>query len=334
MLSENLNMFKLKSLYIQVSFSFSFLFSNGPFLFDSLTEQDGLRNGPDYSEALLYYPLDAISPLPVVILVPGFTNSISAIDDWGTYLASYGYATFLVNVNSFFEPPSSRAAAMLDAIVTIRLENERLGSPLFQSLNINDFTVGGYSMGGGGAQIAAQQDSSIKSVIALAAWLDNPSITVNNNTPVIFISGELDNVAPNDYHTNVFYNNTPGTTDKLLYEISGAFHSTVTSPYNDQEMGLKIIFWIEKYILIDFDNCDSLITQPSTASEFFTNVECPIISTGDITQDGITNVLDLILLISWVMYGNNLSDLEMSLSDLINDGVLDIFDIIFLADMI
>ena len=98
--------------------------------------------------------------------------------------------------------------------------------------------------------------------------------------------------------------------------------------------GLKIIFWIEKYILIDFDNCDSLITQPSTASEFITNVECPIISTGDITQDGITNVLDLILLISWVMYGNNLSDLEMSLSDLINDGVLDIFDIIFLADMI
>ena len=327
-------MFQFKSLYIQVSFSFSFLFSNGPFLFDSLTEQDGLRNGPDYSEAILYYPLDAISPLPVVILVPGFTNSISAIDDWGTYLASYGYATFLVNVNSFFEPPSSRAAAILDAIVTIRIENERLSSPLFQSLNINDFTVGGYSMGGGGAQIAAQQDSSIKSVIALAAWLDNPAITVNNNTPVIFISGEFDNVAPNDYHTNVFYNNTPETTDKLLYEISGAFHSTVTSPYNDQEMGLKITFWIEKYILIDFDNCDSLITQPSTASEFFTNIECPIISTGDITQDGITNILDLVLLISWVMYSNTPTDLEMSIGDMTNDGVLDIFDIIFLADMI
>ena len=40
----------------------------------------------------------------------------------------------------------------------MRLENKRLGSPLFQNLNINDFTVGGYSMGGGGAQIAAQQE--------------------------------------------------------------------------------------------------------------------------------------------------------------------------------
>ena len=60
-------------------------------------------------------------------------------------------------------------------------------------------------MGGGGAQIAAQQDSSIKAVIALAAWLDNPSITVNNNTSTLFISGEFDNVAPNDYHTDLFY---------------------------------------------------------------------------------------------------------------------------------
>ena len=325
---------KFKYFFIKILLFYSFLFSNGPFLFDSMTEQDGLRNGPDYSEALFYYPLDAPNPLPVIVLVPGFTNSISAIENWGTYLASYGYATFLVNVNSFFDPPISRAAAMLDAIVTMRLENERLGSPLFQSLNINDFTVGGYSMGGGGAQIAAQQDSSIKAVIALAAWLDNPSVTVNNNTPVLFISGEFDNIAPNDYHSNVFYNNTPETTDKLLYEISGAYHNTVTSPYNDQGMGLKAIFWIEKYILNDFSNCDSLIAQPPTASEFFTNIECPIISTGDITQDGITNILDLILLISWVMYGNIASDLEISLADMTNDGVLDIFDIIFLADMI
>ena len=55
-----------------------------------MTEQDGLRNGPNYSEALLYYPLEAPSPIPVVVLIPGFTNSISAIQDWGPFLASYG----------------------------------------------------------------------------------------------------------------------------------------------------------------------------------------------------------------------------------------------------
>jgi len=321
-------------LFIVLLLSHSNLFSNGPYSTGTMTEQDGLRNGPNYSEALLYYPLEAPSPLPVVVLIPGFTNSISAIQNWGPFLASYGYATFLVNVNSFFEPPSSRAEALLDGIITVRVENERLGSPLYGNLNIEEFTVGGYSMGGGGAQIAAQEDSSIKAVIALAPWLDNPSITVNNNTSILFISGEDDNIAPNDYHSNVFYNNTPDSTDKLLYEISGGFHSTVTNPYNDEQMGLKALFWIEKYILNDFSNCDSLITQPPNASDFFTNVECPAFIIGDITQDGSANVLDLVLLVSWIINGVNPSEIEIEIADIMNDGTLDIFDIIMLAEII
>ena len=323
------------SLLIIVLLTFSTnLFSNGPYSFETLTEQDGLRNGPNYSEALLYYPLEASIPTPVIVLIPGFTNSISAIQSWGTFLASYGFATFLVNVNSFFEPPSLRAEALLDGIVTIRIENERLGSPLFGALNIEDFTVGGYSMGGGGAQIAAQQDSSIKAVIALAAWLNNPSITVNNNTSILFISGENDNVAPNNFHTDLFYNNTPEDTDKLLYEIAGGFHSTVTNPYNDEEMGLKTLFWIEKYILNDFSNCDSLITQPSTASKFLTNLDCSIDTIGDITQDGITNVLDLVLLISWIINGVIPSEQEITYANIVYDDAIDIFDIVMLTEII
>jgi len=334
MRSEKLNMAKLKKTFIQILFFYSLLFSNGPFSIETITEQDGLRDGPDYSEALVYYPLDAPIPIPVVVLVPGFTNSISDIENWGYYLASYGFVTFLVNVNSIWEPPALRAAALLDGIITMRLEDERLDSPLFGSLNIEDFTVGGYSMGGGGAQLAAQQDSSIKAVIALSPWLESPDATLNNSTSILFISGEFDNVAPNDYHTNIFYNNTPETTDKLLYEISGGDHYTVVSPYYDQEMGLKTVFWLEKYILNDLSNCDSLIVQPSTASDFSTNIECPSNIVGDITQDGIINFLDLVLLISWVINENIPSDLEIFLADMTNDGVLDIFDIVILTDII
>lgn len=331
---KKLNMTKLKKIFIQISFFYSLLFSNGPFSIETITQQDGLRDGPDYSEALVYYPLNAPIPLPVVVLVPGFTNSISDIENWGYYLASYGFVIFLVNVNSIWEPPSYRAAALLDGIVTMKLEDERLNSPLFGSLNIADFTVGGYSMGGGGAQLAAQQDSSIKAVIALSPWLESPDASLNNSTSILFISGEFDTVAPNDYHTNVFYNNTPETTDKLLYEISGGDHYTVVSPYSDQEMGLKTVFWLEKYILNDLSNCDSLIIQPSTASDFSTNIECPSNIVGDITQDGSINFLDLVLLISWIINGNIPSDLEIFLADMTNDGVLDIFDILILTDII
>lgn len=325
---------KLLKIFIQILFSYSLLFSDGPFSIETITQEDGLRDGPDYSEALVYYPLDAPIPLPVVVLVPGFTNSISDIENWGYYLASYGFVTLLVNVNSIWEPPTYRAAALLDGIVSMRIEDERFGSPLFGSLNIEDFTVGGYSMGGGGAQLAAQQDSSIKAVIALSPWLESPGATLNNSTSILFISGEFDNVAPNDYHTNVFYNNTPETIDKLLYEISGGDHYTVVSPYYDQEMGLKTVFWLEKYILNDLSHCDTLIIEPPTASDFSTNVECPSTIVGDITEDGTVNYLDLVLLISWIINGSTPTDLDMSLADMINDGVLDIFDIVALIDII
>ena len=321
-------------LFVVVLHFSSYLFSNGPYSIETLTEQDGLRNGPDYSEALLYYPIEAPTPTPVVILIPGFTNSISEIQSWGTFLASYGYTTFLINVNSFFLPPFFRSEALLDAIVTIKIENERLGSPLFGILNTEDFTVGGYSMGGGGALLASQQDSSIKAVVALAAWLDNPSITLDNNSATLFISGEFDNIAPNNIHTDVFYNNTSEDIDKLLYEISGGFHNTVTSPYNDEEMGLKTLFWIQKYILNDFSNCDSLITEPPTASTFLTNLDCSVDIVGDITQDGITNVLDLVLLISWIVNGIIPSGQEMAFANIVQDNTLDIFDIIMLAEII
>tara|TARA_Y100001980_G_C14552404_1_gene336593 strand:- start:368 stop:1378 length:1011 start_codon:yes stop_codon:yes gene_type:complete len=321
-------------LFVVILHLSSYLFPNGPYSIETLTEQDGLRNGPDYSEALLYYPIEAPTPTPVVILIPGFTNSISEIQSWGTFLASYGYTTFLINVNSFFLPPFFRSEALLDAIVTIKIENERLGSPLFGILNTEDFTVGGYSMGGGGALLASQQDSSIKAVVALAAWLDNPSITLDNNTATLFISGEFDNIAPNNIHTDVFYNNTSEDIDKLLYEISGGFHNTVTSPYNDEEMGLKTLFWIQKYILNDFSNCDSLITEPPTASTFLTNIDCSVDIIGDITQDGITNVLDLVLLISWIVNGIIPSGQEMAFANIVQDNTLDIFDIIMLAEII
>ena len=39
----------------------------GPFDFSYLTESDGIRNGPDYMNGLLYYPTGINSPLKSII---------------------------------------------------------------------------------------------------------------------------------------------------------------------------------------------------------------------------------------------------------------------------
>ena len=121
--------------------------SDGPYEVQLITEQDGLRNGPDYSNGKVYFPANSNENLPIFVMVPGFISYISSIEEWGPYLASYGVVTMFVNVNSIFQDPYSRADAILDGITTIKLENERLNSPLNGRLNLDGLAVGGWSMG-------------------------------------------------------------------------------------------------------------------------------------------------------------------------------------------
>ena len=322
----------MNKIFLHIFFSIifhSFIFSDGPYSFNTITEQDGLRNGPNYRDGIVYYPIDIEGPLPIIILVPGFVSSISSIEDWGPYLASYGVVTMFVNVNNIFQDPYYRSYALLDGMISIIQENERIDSPLFEMLNIDSIAVGGWSMGGGGAQLAAQQNSNIKAVIALSAWLSNSNVTYNNTTSILFLSGQYDTVAPNSIHSDTFYNNTPESTEKLLFEISGGNHSTVCSPYNDESMGLKALFWIEKYIIDDSINCDLLINEPVSASEFETNVECQIDLIGDINYDNYLNVQDIVLIVNLIL--DNEYDY---IADMNYDDYLNIQDIILLINLI
>ena len=94
-----------------------------------LTESNGLRNGPDYSGATLYYPTDATPPFASIAMVPGFISFQSSIQDWGPFLASHGIVAMTLGTNSLFDDPYDRRDALLDAIVTITEENTRSGSP-------------------------------------------------------------------------------------------------------------------------------------------------------------------------------------------------------------
>ncbi len=262
----------------------SLAFTEGPYDVQLITEQDGMRNGPNYSNGKVYFPANSNDNLPVIVMIPGFISYISSIEEWGPYLASYGFVTMFVNVNSIFEDPYARANAILDGITTIKLENERVNSPLNGKLNLDSLAVGGWSMGGGGAQIASQLDESIEAVIALSAWLPSASITSNNRVPVLFLSGQFDATATNSFHTNLHYNNTPNEINKLLFEISGGSHYTVCSPYNDLDMAKKARFWIEQYINNDSSNCNELIAIPNSSSSFSTNIECTFYYSGDLLE--------------------------------------------------
>ncbi|MDG1502771.1 MAG: lipase, partial [Ulvibacter sp.] len=183
----------------------------------TLTEADGLRNGPDYFGATVYYPTNGTPPYASIAIVPGFTAGPDSVEAWGPFYASHGIVTIIIGTNSIYDFPEARAEALLDALETLRQENTRNASPLLGAIDEDKFAVSGWSMGGGGAQRAAVLDNSIKGVVALCPWLPSPDL--DHSSPVVIFSGQNDAVAPPGNHANIHYDNTPNSTNKLLFEV-------------------------------------------------------------------------------------------------------------------
>ena len=296
----------MKSLYISFSIIFYFILNSsvllaqceyvsnnsaleiGPYNVESISEKDGMRNGPDYSGATLFYPENALLPLASIILVPGYVTSETTIQNWGPFFASHGIVTMTIGTNSIFDQPEDRKDALLDALITLKDENTRVNSPLYNSIDTNRFALGGWSMGGGGAQFAAVEDtsSSIKAIIAMCPWLNTLTLSssdLDHDSPVLIFSGQIDVISPPGVHANVHYNFTPQNTDKLIYEIAFASHLVANGPEGGNgEVGRIALSWLKKYLIEDDCYCPLLLDLPNNASYYMTNVECEQLSSQSI----------------------------------------------------
>ena len=251
----------------------------GPYSYLTIDQNGGLRDGPDYADATVYYPTTTTLPFACVAIVPGFFSTQSSVAAWGPFLASHGIVSIIIDTNSLFDQPQDRADALLDALETLRQENTRAASPLLGLIDTNRFGVMGWSMGGGGAQLAAVDDPSLKAVIALCPWLNSPnSSDLNHAVPVLIFSGEFDTTAPPSIHADLHYNLTPSTTDKLLFEIAVAGHSIANNPANAQnEIGKYGLSWLRYHLLEDQCHCPLALTPSTLTSQNLTNVVCPSI---------------------------------------------------------
>ncbi|MDA8535684.1 FG-GAP repeat protein, partial [Flavobacteriales bacterium] len=253
--------------------------NNGTNTVATYFESNGIRNGNDYFGSTVYYPQNTTNILASIIIIPGYANYESSMQNWGPFLASHGIVCMTIGTNSIFDLVNDRKEALQDALISLKAENTRINSPLFNKLDTNRIALGGWSMGGGGAQLAAVEDSTIKAIIALCPWIDPAQITINSlnhNSPTLFFSGQIDAIAPTNTHANVHYNYTPNTTDKLLYEITLGGHTVANSPSGGQgEVGRMALSWLKKYLIEDLCYCPLLLDTPLTASVYQTNITCP-----------------------------------------------------------
>ena len=319
----------------------------GPFQFSSFNESNDLITSENYLGATVFYPINAVPPYASIVIVPGAFSPETTLHQWGSYYASYGFIAMTIGINDYFnDDMSDLAYSLLDAIEVLKQENIRLESPIVNKVDIDNFATSGWSIGGGAAQYAATIDSSLKAVIALNPGLaiqdyencDNPAYDyyclvpehLNHISPVLIISSAGDIENPTDIDAAVHYNYTPESTTKMLFELEGGNHGTGLNPFSGSgELGEKTIDWLNYHLLDNLDYCDTLLNIPSSASQFYTNLQCQDFFTGDINGDYIINVQDIILTVNLIMIEE-----YNSAADLNSDSVVNVLDIVQIIGII
>lgn len=244
----------------------------GPYEVETFQQADGLRDGPDYAEATIYYPTDARPPFASVVVIPGYVSAESTIQEWGPFYASHGIVTMTLGTNSPRDSAEKRRDALLDAVVTLRAENEREGSPLEGQLDVERVALSGWSMGGGGAQLAAGVDSTLKAVIGLCPWLQGG--VFDHPVPLLIFGGSSDFIASMRDHGRRHYNSTPESTEKLLFEVRGGGHRVANSPSGgDGDVGRFALSWLKVFLEGDERYRPFLLVEPESASSFETNLD-------------------------------------------------------------
>ena len=203
----------------------------------------------NFVSATVYYPTTGES-LPSIVLVGGWMCGEKVLSAWAPYFASHGIVVMTIgNPSPSEDEPSARCLSLLDASKALQTENEREGSVLFGRLDITNRAVMGYSLGGGGALRAANDDPTLKCAIALAPHSGNFDKSfpekLTDSVPTLTLVGNKDTDAPAKKHGKKFYDITDAP--KLFFEIKGGDHFIVNGPSGGKESdflrGRELSFW-------------------------------------------------------------------------------------------
>ena len=323
----------------------------GPYQYATITESQGLRNGPDYRDGVLYYPIDGSLPYKSIVFTPGFGSSSFSMSSWAQFFASHGFIAMTIGPNDEMnDSHQQRGEGLLDAIESIKQENARNDSPLYGMIDENSFSVSGYSMGGGASHNAAMMDSSLDAVVSL-----NPTVLfedcnycpeenydgviyciclvpelINHSIPSIIFAGEVEVDELPEYDGMLgqdIYINMSESTDKIMFEGAGSGHGFAAYPSG--EVAYYALNWLKYNVLDDPIACDFLFEVPQSSSQYFTNIDCEESISGDINGDLIINIQDVILMINLV-----LDSTYDGLADINFDYMVDVLDVVLLVNLI
>ena len=242
--------------------------NKGPYTVKTYTS--GYKDGANFADATVHYPDGATAPFPIIAVVPGFASPQSSIQTWGPFLASHGIVTMTIGTNSTADPPATRELALMDALDSLSGENTRTGSPLVGKLDLTRKAVMGWSMGGGGTLLAANDHPELKAAVGICAW--NPGFQYTKiSVPTLMFAGTADTLAGGQ--SQGFYASIPAMTPKELYEVNGGSHFVANDPAGEnKQIGLMGLSWLEVFLVGDDRYRQFLKVKPMNSATFQNNL--------------------------------------------------------------
>ncbi|QNA87929.1 alpha/beta hydrolase [Massilia sp. Dwa41.01b] len=198
-------------------------------------------SGSGFGGGTVYSPNTA-GKYAVVAVCPGFTATQSSIAAISRRLATHGFVVVTINTTSVYDFPSSRANQLLAALRTV---TALATGPVAGKMDTTRQGVAGWSMGGGGAMLAAGMTPGLKGGVAFAPWSQSNNVS-RSAVPMAYLAGTADTVAPAGSHASVFYNATPATTKKLLGVITGADHNFPKTA--SQPASYTQVAWMKRFL--------------------------------------------------------------------------------------
>ena len=249
--------------------------SAGPYKVKEL--KDGVRNGPAFGGATIFYPEDAEPPFAMIVFCPGFLGNQASDAAWGPFMASHGIVFMNIDTNAPGDSVLQRQEAELDALKSLQEENTRDGSPLKGKLALDRVGLMGWSMGGGGAWLNGTEHPELKTLVTLAghnATAGGASPLSKLSVPTLMLAGTADTAILGLGMSQPVYDVIPDSTPKLLYEVNGADHFDFNDPAFAKGVPARYaLSWEKVYLEGDMRYYQFLLEKGENASDFRSNLK-------------------------------------------------------------
>ncbi len=196
----------------------------------TITFSDPARNNRQIS-AEVYYPATAAGDeatfaegvYPIITFGHGFVMTWGAYQNFWQALVPEGYILAFPTTESSFIPNHDDFGKDLKFMITA-IQNDGVGAIIPVTGIATTSAIMGHSMGGGSSFLAAENNSTITTMVSFAAANTNPSsidASTHVSVPTLLFSGVNDCVAPPAEHQDIMFDSTAAAYKTQVNIIGG-----------------------------------------------------------------------------------------------------------------